>query len=351
MNTSSKTTNGPKRYRIGIFLFSAILTILFLWLGNFVLDDIARLPPPAIEDQALLKQQEDLSTENARLKNELQAATGRSEALGKSTRSSQTTLNQLIEMNKSALAAEGALSEQAQTAFNEAQANFLRNQEEEQAVLAQIAALHTAQRTNQQALNDARKSIGEQRAAIFKTHRRKTAFWQFLFLAPFVLLGVAAFKKYRASPFSPLVNAFNIAVLILLTTVIHAHFPSEYFKYMFLAVAIALVAGAIVYLIRQIIRPDKKWLLLRCREAYHAAQCPCCQYPIVGDNMRSVVPDKRLLKRKGALEIQGSAEEYCCPSCGERLFHRCESCQSLRHTLLPHCLRCGEHEEASVIAG
>jgi len=345
MNTTGKTTSGPKRYRIGIFLFSTVLTVLLLWLGNFVLYDIAQIQPPEIEDTALLKTQDDLFAEKRRLTDELGAATSRGEALSRSTRSSQTTLNQLIELHKSTLATEGELSEQAQAAFDTAQANFLRNQEQEQLVIAEIATLRTAQRTNQQALNDATNSIREKRRAIYQPHRRKVAFWQFLFVTPFALLGVAAFKKYRASPFSPLVHAFNIAVFILLITVVHEHFPSEYFKYMFLAVAIALVGGGMVYLIRQLIRPDKKWLLQRYREAYHAAQCPSCQYPIVGDNMRSVVPDKRLLKRKGALEIQGSGEEYSCPSCGTRLFHRCESCQSLRHTLLPHCLRCGSHED------
>ena len=347
MNTTVKTASGPKRYRVGVFLFSTILTVLLLWLGNFVLGDIAQLPPPEIEDAAVLEQRDEFNDENRRLRSELSAATRRSEALAQSTRSSQTTLNQLIELHKSTLAQEGALSDQAQAAFNTAQANFLRNQEQEQEVLAEIATLRTAQSANQRALNEVDQSIREARRLILGPHRRKVAFWQFLFLAPFVLLGVGAFKKFRASAFSPLVHAFNVAVFVLLTMVIHRHFPSEYFKYMFLAVAIVLVAGATVYLIRQLIRPDKKWLLQRYREAYHAAQCPCCHYPIVGDNMRSVVPDKRLLKRKGSLEIQGSVEEYCCPSCGTRLFHRCESCESLRHTLLPHCVRCGAEGEVS----
>lgn len=341
MNTTVKTASGPKRYRVGIFLFSMILTVLLLWLGNFVLSDIAHLPPPKVQDKAMLERRDELSEENSRLKFELSEAKRRSKALSKSTRSSQTTLNQLIELHKSTLAQEGALSEQAQAAFNTAQENFLRNQEEEQVVLAEIEALDAAERANQKALNAAQQSVRDAEWKISQRHRRKVAFWQFLFLTPFVLLGVAVFKKYRATPYSSLVHAFNLAVFILLTTVIHTHFPSEYFKYMFLAVAIVLVAGAMVYLIRQLIRPDKKWLLQRYREAYHSAQCPCCQYAIVGENMRSVVPDKRLLKRNGVLEIQGSVEEYCCPSCGTRLFHRCEHCESLRHTLLPHCVRCG----------
>jgi hypothetical protein len=342
MANASVTAPSPKRYRIGIWFFSALLTLLVWWLGNYVLHDIASVEPFAQVDESLLDQESALLAEQGAIQQDLEDARARRAALEASTSGTQITLNQLIEIRRvDASRAEDPASQQA---FLEAESIFLENQRQQQALNQQIADLETRQRQSSRSLEPLSRQIQEARSEIWKRHRLLLAGTQFLFLVPFVLLGVYLFRRFRKSSYVPLVHAFNVAALTLLVQTIHRHFPSDYFKYIALGLAIVIVLSILAYIIRQITRPDQRWLLQRHKEAYRAAQCPSCQYPILGDNMRAVFPDKRFAK-KDAQEVQGTEKPRTCPACGTRLFHLCADCGALRHSLLPYCLHCGAVDE------
>ena len=180
------------------------------------------------------------------------------------------------------------------------------------------------------------------RAPILRAHQRRLALYKLLFMLPFLVVGSILFAKGRGSHYVALVYAFDAAVLYLLFTIIYDHMPPEFYKYVFTALGIVVVFSAMLFMIRQVTRPNARWLRQRYGDAYHAAECPICRYPIVGDDMRSVMPPKRLLKGRGALAKPGATlSEYSCPGCGTKLFEPCAACGKLRHALLPHCLHCG----------
>jgi predicted RNA-binding Zn-ribbon protein involved in translation (DUF1610 family) len=353
MNKEKNPSQGPKIYRVGVFLGSAMLAILLIWLGNFVLGDIDDIRLPEIANQALLDKEEvlleDVKTLDASIKKE--------EAIRKTrqqrTQSAQQTLDQLIELQKANIEKDVSISGEQLQVFAESERIFLRNQTQVQELIDRIESLQEDRGSKQGELNKVRHEIGELRKPIKKRHDRIIAFLQFLFLTPFVLAGCWLVAKKRSSSYSSMVYAFNAATFILLLEVMHEHFPTPYYKYMFIVLAIGVVVAALVFLIRQFTRPSKRWLLQRYKEAYHSATCPVCRYPIVGDNMRSVVPHKDLLKKKfmGQATEKGVSWEYVCPSCGTQLFQKCGACNELRHSLLPNCMHCGNETSANNEAG
>jgi len=232
--------------------------------------------------------------------------------------------------------------------FADSQRIFLSNQEQVQAVMERILGLKAEKRDAEKELREVREEVGEVRRPLVERHRNKIAMLKFAFLAPFVIVGCWMFFRKRGSNYVSLVYAFDAAVLFLLMTVIHEHFPRRYYKYMFIAMAIAVVVGVLLFIIRQSTKPSRKSLLQRYREAYHAARCPVCHYPIVGENLRSIVPDRRIGRKLPPTLVveQEGARVYSCPACGTRLFDRCAECQAIRHTLLPHCIHCGAESEA-----
>ena len=349
MTQTPPIRKGPRLHRMGIVFFSGLLAVLLIWLGRFGLHDIEGLPVPQISNTQLFEQMTGLRETIKEIDRKLKVEQERQGYLQESTESSRQTLDQLLDMHRASLDKELAISPEESKAFAASQEIFLRNQEQVQAVMESTLALKAERRVAEEALRDAQAEVSAAQRPLRERHRHIVALLKFAALAPFVALGAWLFARKRGSSFAPLMHAFNAAVLFLLLTVIHEHFPKEYYKYMFLAMAIATVAGLLAFLIRQFTRPSASWLLQRCKEAYHASQCPVCQYPIVAHDMRSLVPPRpgwRL--RMQTVPERDKAAAHVCPSCGTRLFDTCGNCQELRHTLLPHCLHCGAETEASM---
>ncbi len=346
MNESAAIQKGPKLFRLGVYVFSALLTLLLIWLGTFVLGDIDIIRTPEIANQELLAKRDQLTDTLDETARAIRVEEDTLNHLRQSTEATQQTLNQLLDLWGKSLDQKQSLSPEEQAVFARSQELFLNNQERLQEVLSRIQELRAKQRSTEEALEDVRDRIAELQRPVHERHRRRLAMLKFAFLLPLCLVGAWLFAKMRGGNYASLMYAFNVAVFYLLIAVIHEHFPRAYYKYMFLAMAIVAVAAVLIFLIRQFTRPSASWLLARCREAYHAAKCPMCQYPIVGQNMRSVMPRR---PRRGASPetAQGTTTEYTCPGCGTKLFELCTNCQNLRHSLLPHCIHCGA-EKGSV---
>ena len=175
----------------------------------------------------------------------------------------------------------------------------------------------------------------------------KIAFFQLLFLIPLLLIAVYLYIRRRSSLYASLIHAFGIAILAKVTLVIHEHFPSRYFKYILLLVALAVVVRVLVYLIRVIAFPKLDWLIKQYREAYERFFCPVCEYPIRRGPMKYRFWDRRSLRKLPPAEPTGPSpdEPYVCPSCGTRLFEKCSSCSAIRYSLLPFCEQCGAEKD------
>ncbi len=336
---------GPRLFRLGIWFFSVLFAILLIWLGLFVLADIDRIEMPRIPDTELLADRDRLQESMSETAEAIRVEEERLDYLRQSTQATQQTLNQLLDLWRRSLDQSQSLSPEEQAVFARSQELFLTNQEQVQEVLDRIQELKSDQRETQEELDAVHVQIAELERPLQEKHRRRLALFKLGFLLPLSLAGAWLFTRMRGSNYAPMMYALNVAIFYLLIVVIHEHFPRAYYKYIFLSVAIAAVLAVLVFLIRQFTKPSASWMMARCREAYHAAKCPMCQYPIVGDNMRSVVSRKG--RRSAAADVaQGTKTEYVCPGCGAQLFETCANCQSLRHSLLPHCIHCGAEKES-----
>ncbi len=344
MKNHDENTKSPFTHRLGLFALGVLLAMLLVWLGDFVLDDIGDIPsknPVVTTTPADLQQ---LLDRRGQIAEELRAREDERRYIEGSTREAQNTLNQLLKLQASRRA---AASPGEQAMFQESQRLFLANQKQIQGLLQETMELRRRQRELDTKIQEKQRELSAARAPILRAHRRLLALYKLLFIAPFLVVGCLLFAKARGTHHAALVYAFDAAVLYLLFSIIYEHMPPAYYKYVFTAMGIVVVVAAMLFMIRQVTRPDARWLRQRRGDAYHAAQCPVCRYPIVGDDMRSVVPPKHLLKGRGPLVKPGATTfAYCCPGCGTQLFEPCAACGKLRHALLPHCLHCGAAKEA-----
>jgi hypothetical protein len=157
-------------------------------------------------------------------------------------------------------------------------------------------------------------------------------------------MAVLLVVKWRSSSYAPLIYALGIAVLTRVALVMHQYFPTRYFKYVLILVALVVVAWSLVYLIRLVASPGKDWLLKQYREAYETFFCPICEYPIRRGPLKYQFWTRRSIKRRAHPSAPASDAEqpYTCPTCSTALFEECTKCHAIRHSLLPACTACGK---------
>jgi predicted RNA-binding Zn-ribbon protein involved in translation (DUF1610 family) len=173
-------------------------------------------------------------------------------------------------------------------------------------------------------------------------HRWKLAAWKLAVMIPIFLITAWIFVKKRTGPFWPIVYAAFIAAFVRISLIVHEYFPKKYFKYIALAVIIAIILRLLVYMIKRIVAPKKDWILKQYQEAYDKAICPICGKPIRVGPLRYAIGRKRkglILAGQGA-EVT-KQQLYTCPSCGTELYGKCDKCSDIRHSLLPFCEHCG----------
>jgi hypothetical protein len=164
-------------------------------------------------------------------------------------------------------------------------------------------------------------------------------------LTPLIVLGGWLFARYRSSPYAPMVYAFGVAVLAKTFFVMHEYFPSEYFRYILILSALAVIGWLLARLLSIVARPSRDTRLKQYRESYDAFLCPVCQYPIRRGPLRFMSWTPRSLRRASKPLVGVSDEPYTCPSCATALFEKCTNCGGTRHALLPACEHCGAAKE------
>ncbi|HIJ52824.1 MAG TPA: hypothetical protein HPP66_06675 [Planctomycetes bacterium] len=358
--SEKKKFKGPWIQRAFIMLLGVVLAVLLYWLLGFITKDIGSIRGPDFSkvqaeyvDNQLVKKQEGLkenlddTRENIRNKRELQSI------LRNSTDSLQNTINQLLSIQKQSIEKELVFSEENQQNLTESQKVFLENQKQYQALNNEIAQLTKQQRKVEKDLVSVSKQVRTQRelaAAEYRSlmtrHRWKLAAWKLAVMIPIFLITAWFFIKKRTGPFWPIVYAAFIAAFVRISLIVHEYFPKKYFKYIALAVIIAIVLRLLVYMIKRIIAPKKDWILKQYQEAYDKNVCPICGKPIRTGPLRYAVGGKR----KGLFLLAGQGTEaatqqpYTCPSCGTELYGKCDKCSNIRHSLLPFCEHCGNEK-------
>ena len=357
--TSDTTTKnrGPWTHRFLIGLFSVVLAMVAYWLLDFVVDDIGKWPGPSYQqlqelrlDQKLVAQSADLDRQISDAHRGIEDVKGRQELLRDSTNSSQQTMNQLLDIQRLSLEKSVKPLPEEQQALAESEKLFLANQTQYQQLNEQAVELNETLRELERAKREVDSTVAEQSLPIhleyeslYRQHQLKVASVKLAVLIPLLMVAVVLFLRYRGGVYSPLIYAFGIALVLKVGLVMHEYFPTEYFKYVLIVTVLVVVLQILLYLLRMVAFPKRDWLLNQYREAYEVFLCPVCSFPIRRGPLKYVFWTRRSIKKLGLPRdpASGVEQEYTCPMCSTRLFEPCESCQSVRHSLLPTCDKCG----------
>jgi len=361
MNKSKPKTKGPWIHRFAIRFFTVVLAILIYWLLGFVVDDIGSIEGPKYDtiekrhlDAALIAKQTDLEKKIGNVTRKIEEQRGKQNVLGESTRSLQTTINQLLELQRLSKEKNIALSESEQKTFAESFDLFLSNQKRDQTINQEIAklvdekqALEMEKRGVDQTLEDQREPARKEFEKLNRKHDLKLASMQLGILIPILVFAAVLIVRLRASIYFPIFLAFGISTLLKVSLVIHEYFPSRLFKYALILVFLVAVTKLLAYFIKSIAFPKAQWLVKQYREAYERFLCPVCEYPIRRGPMKFLFWNRNSVKKlklpRGTSEDDDS--RYVCPACSTELFEECSSCHKIRHALLPSCEHCGNEKE------
>ncbi len=354
-NSAVNPPAGTWYQRLLIAIFSLLLTVLLFWLLGFAVDDLGNLPGPdraALEAEMLdakrLDTRKELTQQIAATERSMAAEQSRQRLLRESTTSSQNTLNQLLDIQRTSLQQNAKLAPEQQQALVESEQLFLQNQRKDQQLTDSISelseklnGLQEQHRVNEESLGQQQLLVSERFGELQKRHRLHKAALKLAILVPLLLIAAALFIWKRGSIYSPLIYAFGAATLVKIFIVMHEGFPAHYFKYVLVGSSIVAVAAVLTYLLRSRARPTRDALLKQYREAYETFFCPVCRYPIRRGPLRFACWSRRSIKRLQLPPEQGDDTPYTCPACGTTLFEACGRCGAVRHSLLPACVACG----------
>ncbi len=358
-DTALRENRGTWWQRFLIWAFSGALTLLFYWLLSFILQDIGRLPGPdwTVFEAARLKPElrstaEQLTNDIAELNRQIENQVRRRQLLRDSTDSSQKTLGQLLELQRMSLEQKAALPEEQQQALAESQQLFIENQRKDQVLSESLATfnerlaeLTDTQRKNNELREQVLQPLRQEFERAVRQHRLKVAAIKIGVLTPLLVLGGYLFARFRNGSYAPLIYAFDLAVLIKTFLVMHEYFPAEYFRYILIVSAIAVIGWLLARLLRLVDQPSHIARLKQYREAYESYFCPICQFPIRRGPLRFMAWTPRSLRRTSQPVASAEDEPYICPSCTTSLYEKCSNCGTTRHALLPACEHCGAEKE------
>ena len=355
-----KSARGAWGVRLLIRIFSVVFGILFFWLLGFVVLDIESIPGPDYHEiekkhvsAELVDGKEKTEAKIADLERDIENNRARQLETADKSKNLQTTINQLLELQKLSIEKETSLSQAEKDEISASLKSFLAAQADYQRLNQDIAALTAGRQTLGDELRRIEHDISEQQKpakkeydALAESHRLWLAFYQLAILLPLLLIFGYLLVSRRGGIYFPLLLGVGGATLLKAALVMHEYFPSRYFKYVLIAALLAVVARLLVYLIRSVAFPKRAWLARQYREAYERFLCPICEYPIRTGPRKYLYWTRRtihkILPQGGLTEAD---QPYTCPSCGTTLFEPCTACGKIRHSLLPNCEHCGADKE------
>lgn len=354
----SHRVSSPSHLRWLIGLFNVGFLVLFYWFTGFVVSDIGEIPPPSYselesdlldpnlrQNQARIQQELDLT------RSELEAEQRRQQTLRSETDSSQKTMAQLLEFQRSRVEKSMSISTDEQTAMVEAQRQFLQIQGQYQQRAAAVTqlnekllSLEAEQKKLLVQLDEARQPVQREYDQRMERHNWKVALWKLAVLIPLLLAVCVLFWVTRKGTYASMALMAVIAVSVRVISVMHDHFPSRYFKYILLVAMLSVVGRTLVYLLRSRAHPRMDVLMNRYREAYEAFLCPVCDFPIRRGPWKFMAWTAKSVFRVTppvGNPHDVSDDPYTCPACSTSLYEKCVQCNCTRPSLLPACPQCG----------
>ncbi len=347
---------GSFGYRFLITTLNILLAVLFYWLLGFVLDDISDQPGPdwttiqtSYQDKALVAQNKSLNEQLLNLNRTIDSLKQQQSLTQSSISSYRDTMNQLLSLQKSSVQKGVNISADAQQNLTKVTQEYLDNQQRYQKLNTTLADKYNAAQDIQSQINSNNTKLDAQSTEANKEYQKqmarynlKIAALQLCFLLPLLVLVTYLYRRFRQTIYVSMFIAVGIATLIEIALVMHEHFPSRYFKYILILALIFLVIWALKAMLRMIVKPQSKWLQKQNRDAYQKMLCAICQYPITPGLLKLTLPVRKQKEMQLAnLDYLTKIDDYICPSCGEKLFEKCEQCHEIRHSLLSFCDHCG----------
>jgi hypothetical protein len=355
---------GPWTHRVSIFVLCTVLMMLSYWLLGFVIRDVGNIDGPEWEalerrhlDAEQVAEKEKLEGQLEDVKREIGNQIERQTLLRDGTRTVQTTIGQMLEMQKLSLEKGVSFPPSEMAALQKAREDFLASQDKYFALIEDISTRKEEQRNLEASSRAVNETLSRQRVAangeysgLLRRHNIKLAFIKLGILLPIALIVGWLFLKTCGSVYRPLVYAVGLAVFWKVGVVIHAHFPSVYFKYIVILLALGIVLKFLFYLLKMIVAPKRDWLLKQYREAYEKFLCPVCSYPIRRGPLKYLFWTSRSIKKLVVppLSEKVTDEAYTCPCCATALYEKCGECGSVRAGLLPACDHCGAEKDFAV---
>jgi len=358
--TEKKTFRGPWSQKFSIVVLGVVLGVLFYWLLGFITRDIGTLKGPDYApirarhvDAGLVDEQRRLQEDIAVTKRNIRDQQEQQRILRDTTTSLQTTMNQLLSIQRLSIEKGVPFSDQSEQTLQESQAAFLENQQKYRAYNDEISALTRQQRQLEKQLADVSAKVQARETVargefneLMARHRMKIGVVKLAVLLPIFLAAAWFFMTKRTGPYWPIVYAAFVSAFIKVAQVSFAYFPHKYFKYVAIMVLIGMVLSILVWLIRRLIAPKKDWLMKQYQQAYDKWICPICSKPIRTGPLRWVAGARhKALIAGGQVAESAKLAPYTCPACGTALFDKCGACKDIRHTLLPYCEHCGTQKD------
>jgi hypothetical protein len=188
MNSEASKTpraKGPWLSRLAVNLLTFVVGILIYWLLGFVVNDIGSVKGPSLDEvekghlsAVLVERDKSLTREITQTKRLVEKQNQKQKLLSQSSQGLQTTMGQLLELQKLSLEKNLALSTEQSESFNDSLEVFLSNQERFQTINEEIASLVETQQTLedeqaevQRKLETQRKPAREEYTHLLESHR------------------------------------------------------------------------------------------------------------------------------------------------------------------------------------
>lgn len=331
------TSTTPRGLRWTIWLLSTLLFFLFMWLQGVVLEDINDQKGP---DQQLIQNKHieaELVLRESELKRqawELERDIARQEEIKTNRQESmsvaQRTWNQFAQERWRVLDSGGQRPAELSTTEEEAKTLYQKATREFIEANFKISDLQQSQHTIALEQETLDRTLSIQRGAgysaymtLYRAHRWRVAAAKLSFVVPLFMLASWLVARRRKSIYRPVLIALLVSSFLRLGLVMHEHFPAEFFKYVGIIASVIIVLAFLVHALRSAATPKEDVLLRRRREAYQKNCCPECAYSVPHEEGKTMA----------------------CAACGVDLFTVCDTCDGIRHELLPHCRHCGAQSE------
>lgn len=350
---------GRSSSRFWVNFWAVVLGVLFYGLLDFILQDLGTIHQPNYHkiqaqyiSQSLLDQEQQLNNEINSHINQIKRLSDNQQYIKNNADNLKTTIDQMLEIQKSSLQKNIAVTEKDKASLNEAQSVFLNYQNQFKNLNDEILNWQKSKHNIEEKLDGLHAQLDKQRKVADKeythlsdTHRFFQAKIQVATLLLLLIGGLVLLSRYYHQSYSVIFKSIDIALCIKIFMTMHEFFPSEYFKYLLILSLITITIYLMIKIIQSIKSPKLDILIKQYREAYEHFLCPVCEFPIHMGPRRFLFWTRRSntnLKLPKTKEAQ-DFEIYHCPVCSSELFNQCSSCHHIRHTLLPSCSHCGSN--------